>query len=44
MRLSVSLLLALISLACAEEWETIEGCRLIENAANDGGGQGIGAS
>jgi endonuclease YncB( thermonuclease family) len=36
MRLSVSIQLALISLACADEWETIEGCRLIDNAANDG--------
>ena len=29
-------LLALVCIARADEWETIRGCRLIENESNDG--------
>jgi hypothetical protein len=33
---TVVILLALGSLACADEWQTIRNCRLIENESNDG--------
>jgi endonuclease YncB( thermonuclease family) len=36
MRLSVTFLLALISLAYANDWQTIRNCRLMENESNDG--------
>jgi endonuclease YncB( thermonuclease family) len=33
---SVLIFLALVSLACASDWQTIRDCRLIENESNDG--------
>ena len=33
---TVVILLTLVSLACADEWQTIRNCRLIENESNDG--------
>jgi competence protein ComEA len=33
---TVVILLALVSLACADEWQTIRNCRLMENESNDG--------
>jgi endonuclease YncB( thermonuclease family) len=36
MRRAALILFALVSIARAEDWQTITGCRLIENEANDG--------
>lgn len=36
MRYAFAILLLACATACANEWETIRNCRLIENAANDG--------
>ncbi len=36
MRFHIAVLLALVAIARADEWQTITGCRLIENEANDG--------
>jgi endonuclease YncB( thermonuclease family) len=35
-RFHIAVLLALVAIARADEWQTITGCRLIENEANDG--------
>jgi hypothetical protein len=36
MRLAIPILLALVALVHADEWQAVRGCRLMENESNDG--------